>query len=267
MAKALSLIIPTFNRLRTIKAILKALESQTLPPGDFEIIAVDDGSTDGTLEMLQGYRGPLNLKLETTGLPPEVYGYHTAINRGIALSHGKYLVFMDSDMVPRHDALEEFLKAHSRWEERGEKVLIRAWWTRRRHPLKMWLKGTSLSRYSPTRALKKDKKFQKLYKKRENLRPKDAPSAFLSVRRDLAVAVDGFPAHAQCYGMDYEFQKRLVDLEGVRIVFEPSIYAIHGPLPGDVEAEAYRWTRQLRDRYIKEGWKGLRSSGRFGKGP
>ena len=256
----ISIIIPTFNRLRTMGAILRALESQTLPLGEFEVIAVDDGSTDGTLEMLKNYQGPLSLLVDTTGLPPGVYGYHQAINKGITLSHGKYLVFMDSDIMPRHDALEKFLAAHARWEARGEKVLIRAWWTRRRHPLKMWLKGTSLNRYSPERALKKDKKFQKLYKKRENLRPKDAPSAFLSIRKDLAVAVDGFPAHAQCYGMDYEFQKRLVELEGVKIVFEPEVYAIHGPLPGDIEAEAYRWTRRLKDKYLKEGWKGLSSS-------
>ena len=260
MEKKFSIIIPTFNRLRTMRVILRALEGQTIPLEEFEVITVDDGSHDGTLEMLQGYRGPLDLKVDSTGLPPEVYGYHVAINKGITMSQGKYLVFMDSDMVPRHDALEEFLKAHIRWEKKGEKVLIRAWWTRRRHPLKMWIKGSTLKSYNPEKTLKRDKKFQKLYRKRKNLRPKDAPSAFISVRKDLAVAVDGFPSHAYCYGMDYEFQKRLVEMVDVRIVFEPAVYAVHGPLPGDIEAEAYRWTRRLKERCLKEGWRGVSSS-------
>ncbi len=259
MAKRLSIIIPTFNRLRTMRAILRALEGQTLSPEEFEVITVDDGSTDGTLAMLRDYQGPLTLKVDTTGLSPGVYGYHVAINKGLTLSQGKYLVFMDSDMVPRHDALEELLKAHSQWEGEGERVLIRAWWTRRRHPLRMWLKGTTLKGYSPEKALKRDKKFQKLYRKKENLRPKDAPSAFISVRRDLAIAVDGFPSHAYCYGMDYEFQRRLVEIVGVRIVFEPKVYAIHGPLPGDVKADSYRWTRKFQSRYSKERWEGISS--------
>lgn len=253
----LSVIIPTFNRLRTMKTILKALENQTSPLEEFEVITIDDGSTDATLELLKGYRGPLNLKVDSTGLLPGVYGTPRAMNQGIRLSEGEYLVFLDSDMVPRHDALERLLEAHEKWESQGEKVAIRAWWSRRRHPLKMWLKGTSLSRYSPERALKKDKKFQKLYRRGEELRPQDAPIAFFSVKRKLAVQVDGFPEHIQCYGIDYEFQDRLVDLARVRIVFEPEIYAIHGPLPGDIHAEAYRWTKRLKETYSNMGRKGL----------
>jgi hypothetical protein len=57
--------------------------------------------------------------------------------------------------------------------------------------------------------------------------------------------------------MDYEFQARLVAMAGVRIVFEPEIYAIHGPLPGDVRAETYRWTRELKDKYSSMRREGL----------
>ncbi len=256
----LSVIIPTFNRLRTMKTILRALENQTLPLGEFEVVTIDDGSTDGTLELLKGYRGPLNLEIESTGLPPQEYGYLKALNQGISLAKGTYLLFMDSDMVPRYDALKKLIEAHRKWGSQGGKVAIRAWWVRRKSPIKMWLKGTLLRQYSPRKALQRDKKFQKLYKRRENLRPQDAPSAFFSVRRELAVAVDGFPEHARCYGMDYEFQARLVNLAGVRIVFEPEIYAIHGPLPGDIHAEAYRWTKRLKDTYRNIGRKGLSDS-------
>ena len=252
----LSVVIPTFNRLRTIKAVLKALEKQTLPLKDFEVITIDDGSTDGTLEFLKGYRGPLNLKVDSTGLPSGEYGYLKALNQGIRLAKGTYLLFMDSDMVPRHDALKKLIEAHKKWDSQGEKVAIRAWWIRRRSLIKMWLRGELLRQYSLRKAMI-NKKFQKLYKRKEALRPQDAPSAFFSVRKDLAMAVDGFPEHARCYGMDYDFQERLVNLAGVRIVFEPEIYAIHGPLPGDIRAEAYRWTKRLKDTYSKMERKGL----------
>lgn len=256
---SISIIIPTYNRKRTFARILKSLEGQSLSASSFEVITVDDGSTDGTLELLKTYAGPLNLIISQTGLPPGEYGYHKALNIGISLSQGTYLLFMDSDMIPRLDALEKLLEAHKRWESRGEKVAIRAWWVRRRNPIKMWLSGTSLSRYNWQSALKRDKKFKKLYSRRENLRPTDAPAAFLSVKREYALTVDGFPGHARCYGMDYEFQHRLKEHRGVRIVFEPEIYAIHGPLKGDAVADEYRWTRGLRDRYITKKWQGIRA--------
>jgi glycosyltransferase involved in cell wall biosynthesis len=253
----LSVIIPTFNRLRTMKTILKALENQTLPLEEFEVITIDDGSTDGTLELLKDYRGPLNLRVDSTGLPVEEYGCPKALNQGIRLARGTYLLFMDSDMVPRHNALEKLMKAHEKWESQGEKVAIRAWWVRRRPLIRMWLRGNLFGQYSTQRTMKRNKKFQKLYKKRGNLRPQDAPIALFSVKKDLAIAVNGFPEHIRCYGIDYEFQERLVELAKVRIVFEPEIYAIHGPMQGDIHAEAYRWTKRLKETYKNMERKGL----------
>ncbi len=245
-----SVIIPTYNRLRTLKLILSQLEAQTFPKKKFEVIVVDDGSTDGTLDFLKNYRGPLRLKVLQTGLPQGVYGYLKALNIGIKNAQGEYLIFLDSDMVPRDDALEKLYHAHKKWEEKGEKVAIRAWWVRREHPLKMWLKKTTFSKYSIEYTLKKNKKFRKLFKRKNNLKPKDAISAFLSVRKDLAEKVGGF-MDATCYGLDGEFQERLMKKLGVRLVFEPEVYAIHGPLKGDVKAEVYRWSKSLAEKIYK----------------
>jgi len=60
----------------------------------------------------------------------------------------------------------------------------------------------------------------------ENLDPNDTVSAFISVRKNLAVAVNGFPEHARCWGMDGEFQRRLANMVNVRVVLEPSVYGI-----------------------------------------
>jgi glycosyltransferase involved in cell wall biosynthesis len=71
----LSIIIATYNRRRTVECILRALEGQSLPGGQFEVLVVDDGSTDGTVDMLNAYDGPLDMHTFSTGLPAGEYGY------------------------------------------------------------------------------------------------------------------------------------------------------------------------------------------------
>ena len=51
-----SVIVPTYNRLPILRKCLAALEGQTLPSTDFEVIVIDDGSSDGTEELLTQYR-------------------------------------------------------------------------------------------------------------------------------------------------------------------------------------------------------------------
>lgn len=95
-----SVIIPAYNSADTIEDTLKALKNQT--EKGFEVIAVDDGSTDDTREVVsrypvkllnQGHRGPA-----------------AARNLGAKMAKGDVLVFTDSDCVPAKDWLEEMLK-------------------------------------------------------------------------------------------------------------------------------------------------------------
>jgi glycosyltransferase involved in cell wall biosynthesis len=253
----LSIIIATYNRRRTLERILQALEGQSLPGGQFEVLVVDDGSTDGTQAMVKAYNGPLNMHTFSTGLPAGEYGYQKALNIGIRHACSRYLVFLDSDMVPHRDALKNLLAAHESWEQRGEKVLVRAWWAGRKNPLRLYLKRSHLLNYTPDPAKRYEKKFAELYSRWENLDPNDAVSAFISVRKELAVAVNGFAEQARCWGMDGEFQRRLSSMANVRVVFEPSVYAIHGPVRGDVSQKEYRWTRSLLDHYMKMDRNGL----------
>jgi len=253
----LSIIIATYNRRRTVECILRALERQSLPGRQFEVLVVDDGSTDGTEDMLDAYDGPLDMHTFSTGLPAGEYGYQVALNIGIWHARSRYLVFLDSDMVPHRDALKNLLEAHESWEQRGENVLVRAWWVGRKNPLILYLRRSHLRNYTPAPAKRHEKKFAEMYSRRENLDPNDAVSAFISVRKELAVAVNGFAEQARCWGMDDEFQRRLSSMANVVVVFEPSVYAIHGPVRGDVSQKEYRWTRSLLDHYMKMDSNGL----------
>src|SRR5260221_504836 len=86
---AVSAVIPTYNREHLVaRAIRSALAA--LAPGD-EIIVVDDGSTDGTAAVVEGFGAPVRLLRLPHG------GAGTARNAGLAAARGPLVAFLDSD--------------------------------------------------------------------------------------------------------------------------------------------------------------------------
>jgi glycosyltransferase involved in cell wall biosynthesis/peptidoglycan/xylan/chitin deacetylase (PgdA/CDA1 family) len=106
----LSVIIPTFNRARTLRRCLAALEHQTAPPGSFELIVVDDGSSDKTPAFLAGYHPPFELRVERQ----ENRGQCAALNKGIELATGRFCLFLDDDIVADPELVAEHLDAQRR---------------------------------------------------------------------------------------------------------------------------------------------------------
>jgi glycosyltransferase involved in cell wall biosynthesis len=88
-----SVIIPTFNRAHLLCRALRSVLCQTA--GDFEIIVVDDASEDGT-EGIDIFSGPLRVPLRFVRLDAH-RGVAGARNRGVAVSQGQWLAFLDSD--------------------------------------------------------------------------------------------------------------------------------------------------------------------------
>ena len=87
-----SVIIPTYNRSNSIKNALKSLVDQTFK--NFEVIIVDDGSTDNTSEVVETYRDKLDIKYLWT---PNWGGPAKPRNIGISMSKGEWICFLDSD--------------------------------------------------------------------------------------------------------------------------------------------------------------------------
>jgi glycosyltransferase involved in cell wall biosynthesis len=106
--KNISVIIPSFNRsFKLIRAIASVLY-QTFP--DYEIIVVDDGSTDGTTEALQPFRAHIRYLKHVGNL-----GVSTARNTGILASQAPFIAFLDSDDYWFPQKLEkqfDFFKTH-----------------------------------------------------------------------------------------------------------------------------------------------------------
>ncbi|MFI6287516.1 glycosyltransferase family 2 protein [Streptomyces sp. NPDC051018] len=112
----LSVVIPTRNKAAPLRATLTALAAQRCP-GPYEVLVVDDGSTDGTRELLDRLRSEAG-----TGPKPRVVagpasGRAAARNAGARAARGDRLLFLDDDILtaPGH------LTAHQ--ENGGERVL------------------------------------------------------------------------------------------------------------------------------------------------
>ena len=106
----LSVVIPTHNKRALLERTLAALRMQDLPPGtEWEIVVVDDGSSDGTgawLAALAGRPGP-DLRVVT---PPGNVGRARARNLGARSARGRWLVFLDDDIVAPPGLLGAHLK-------------------------------------------------------------------------------------------------------------------------------------------------------------
>ena len=95
-----SVILPVYNGEKYIKKCMESLISQTLK--EIEIICVDDGSVDGTLEALKKYENLDNV----TVITQENAGAGAARNKGISYAKGEYLSFLDADDIFEKDMLE-----------------------------------------------------------------------------------------------------------------------------------------------------------------
>src|SRR5438105_792411 len=92
----LSVVVPTFDGCEHVLRLLRALEEQTLPRDEFEVVVVVDGSEDGTKEALEAFDPGFRLR----SLFQENRGRSAARNAGIAAAAGDVVVFVDDDIEP-----------------------------------------------------------------------------------------------------------------------------------------------------------------------
>jgi len=106
----ISVIIPTFNRKEHLKATLLSLKSQTSK--DFEVIIADDGSSDGTADMLNELDVPYPIK----HVWQKNSGRSAARNMGIEASSGDICLFIDDHIIADKRLVEEHRIYHHRYD-------------------------------------------------------------------------------------------------------------------------------------------------------
>ena len=102
---AISVIIPLYNAERYIGETLDSLLAQTFT--DFEVIVVDDCSTDSSCAVVENYAERFGGRLKLTSLKKHSGGATEPRNLGLAYSRGEYVYFMDNDDIITPTALEE----------------------------------------------------------------------------------------------------------------------------------------------------------------
>lgn len=98
-----SIIIPTYNRASLVERAIKSALVQTLH--DFELIIIDDGSTDDTEGIVKSFNDPRLIYKKFA----DNKGVNTARNHGLDIARGRYINFFDSDDELLPNALEIFL--------------------------------------------------------------------------------------------------------------------------------------------------------------
>ena len=91
-----SVIIPTYNRAHVLPRLLKSINEQTADKDSFEVIFVDDCSSDNTIEVIQSTLNS-DIHYQVHKLPINSGGASIPRNLGMKLAKGEYLFFMDSD--------------------------------------------------------------------------------------------------------------------------------------------------------------------------
>jgi glycosyltransferase involved in cell wall biosynthesis len=106
-----SVVIPTYNRRESLLETLATLAQQSYPFDRFEVIVVDDGSTDGT-EAVARESIPFTLRY----IRQLNQGSAAARNTGAQHSHGRILIFIDDDVLVGPDYIAGLLEEHESYE-------------------------------------------------------------------------------------------------------------------------------------------------------
>ena len=110
----ISVIVPLYNAKKFVRTCIESILAQTFK--DFELIVIDDQSTDGSLEIVQSYRDPRIKTFQNI----KNLGDAGTRNAGLGISKGKYIYFMDDDDAILPQTLETFFNAA---EESGAEVV------------------------------------------------------------------------------------------------------------------------------------------------
>jgi GT2 family glycosyltransferase len=123
MSERYTVVIPTHNGRRRLPAVLEGLERQQ-QAGEFDVVVVDDGSTDGTADWLERRQGTVRPRV----VRQRNSGPAAARNRGVAAAETATVAFLGDDTIP----LPGWLSAHRRARERhaGNAPLVVVGYTR-----------------------------------------------------------------------------------------------------------------------------------------
>ena len=248
-----SVVIPTYNRSRQVRVALESVLAQTY--AELEVIVVDDGSTDGTGEIIQ----QLTSQHADHGKPIRYFpqgnqGPSVARNKGIEQARGEWIAFLDSDDVWLPDKLE--LQVQALQQFKGD---CGACFTDARLVNDLGMDASSFHSFgihfdrpvgiASDALLSIAKTFCGFW------------LSTLLVRTDLARQIDGFDREVQC-AEDRDFYFRLALVTPLAYINKPLVRTDRTASPaGSTNRPWDRWQVRLRSHQLMyEKWLGLGAS-------
>jgi glycosyltransferase involved in cell wall biosynthesis len=205
-----SVVVPTYNRLPRLKRVLAALEDQTFPRDDYEIVIVSDGSADGTDDYLirGAERGRLTFGCQANQGPA------AARNHGVALARGDLVLFVDDDVVASPQLVAEHVASHDTVER--DAIVIGPMLTPPDFDMRPWVQWEQAMLYKQYEALSAGRfapTFRQFY------------TGNASLPRARFTTSGGFDTRFR-RAEDVELAYRL-DRDGIAFVWNPAAVGLH----------------------------------------
>ena len=210
----LSIVIPTFNRASTLACTIDHIESQTVPCEDYEVIVVDNASTDDTRAVLEAKsQKHFNLKFQFQPKP----GAAATRNAGLRPALGNIVLFIDNDIVAEPDLVEKHLDYHAQSPRAAVIGTVITPWNDSVDPFLRYLRHRGI--YNPYTIASGPIDFSYYH------------TGNVSTPRSLLLEAGGFNEDFFLYGMeDIELGYRLEKL-GVRMIHGERARATHDYFP------------------------------------
>jgi GT2 family glycosyltransferase len=208
---SITVIIPTYNRCDRLTRLLTSLDRNADGELPFNVVVVNDGSTDGTNNFLATYRPcyPMQVIRQSNRGPA------AARNAAVAIADGELLVFLDDDVTPTERLLQQHASTHKR---DGQAVAI--------GPM-VEPPGGQLSPWLRWEAAMLKKQYDAMQEGRFPPTPRQFYTGNASVRREHVVAAGGFD-ETFTRAEDVELAYRLAD-RGLHFYFLPTAAVLHDP--------------------------------------
>ncbi len=240
MPPDLSVIIPTYNGGAVLRRALEALRAQDAPPGQFEIIVVDDGSTDGSIDGLTAPTGSPAVHL----IRQANRGRAAARNRGAAEARGRVLLFLDADIWATAGLVSAHLRHHAGMRQLGVQGRSLT------HPESLTTMFMRACNVIPDLTIRR----------REGLSPYHVITRNFSIDAEAFRRAGGFDEEFTGYGWeDIELAFRLVR-SGIALRYDPDALAYHYHIQTLQDACAkqvqsgrgavYFWEKHGRNRHL-----------------
>lgn len=209
--KYYSIIVPSFNRIDEIKELLQSMQLLKFPKESFEVIIVDDGSTDDTINYLEKFKSKANFTF--TFYSQTNQGPGAARNTGMENAKGDFFIFIDSDVTVPVDWLkhiDQFVNDQQADAFGGPDSY------RDDFPVLLKAINYSMTSFITTGGMrgKKGKKLAKFYPRSFNM----------GLSRDLWKNIGGFGNLR--HGQDIEFSSRILR-SGAKVVFVEKAHVYH----------------------------------------